>query len=292
MSDGLYSGDHEFTFTELRWYERILPVLLALKSEIPSFLASLVALWGVSELVMVAADNRISIQSIAYPVLLVAITVSLYRGIAKYNSYVPDSLLSAGKTSQSIFRQQRCGWQFALASEMLSDEINRTDKVLYKLRRGVQFLEPMYMKEEEYVDWLREQPELLLRLVRAAAYSCTNELPRILSNTKSETDIEKLKQGVEGLLSLYKSIETFERRCHQVMPSEKYEDIHTMILDWANPIKDGIHEFAGILAGLSRIDRDAIKLGEVPNTTFRIKFANPSNIDDFIVKVDEIVLGQ
>lgn len=49
MDNGKYSEQHEVTFSEKRWHEKLLDFIKFLPHEVPVFIAVSISLWGFSE---------------------------------------------------------------------------------------------------------------------------------------------------------------------------------------------------------------------------------------------------
>lgn len=287
-TDGNYRGELEFQFTEVAWYEHVLDFFRCLPRETATFVTVTISLWSITEVLMEVTDNRIPLRDFAIPVLLTAFIVAAHRAFSKYRSYVPDALVPESAIVQRIYRKQQCGWQFSLAKQMLSERIASVESALTRIANGAEFIEPRRFPIGRYVNWLSDRPDTLRRIVHAVAIQCTAELPKTISRTKSENQLFDLRLSIDELAKLYAYTERFERECHEVVPPEGFEDVHTMTYGWSNPIREGISKFLDILADLSAIDKNAFKSGTTGAGPFKIVFDGPDNISKFCEKLDDI----
>lgn len=279
--DGKYSAQHTVTFSETVWYERLWRVFSYLPDQVPLFAAVTISFWGVAEVLAEISGETLSLHNLALPVLGTALAVAIYRAAQKYVNYVPEALVSESTAAKKIYRRGRSGWQFALAKEMLVERIAAFDRTLERIESGSQFISPKYLPSPEYLEWLQRKPEILLRLIRAAAIQCTSELPSVLATTKTEADLSNLKGSVEQLACLYEEAAKFELEVHGVKSPAELEGIHQMIFGWSAPVREGITNFIEILDAISKIDTKRVKAGTAPMPDFGIKFLPPPNIDKF-----------
>jgi hypothetical protein len=287
-NDDKYSGSHTVTFTETRWYERVRRFLPYLPREIPLFATVTISFWGVAQVLAEIGGEQITLGALATPALLTAFVVAAYKAFLKYRAWVPEALASESKATQGIFRHGKCGWQFALAGQVLTERLATSDRTLDRVALGSEFLVPKRLALDDYSRWLQDRPATLQRLVRSVAIQCTSELPAVLASTKSEEQLSEVKSGVSQLAALYRFAADFEVECHSVQPPEPFEELHKMTYGWSEPIRDGIRDFMDILAQLAAIDRKTLRSGKVAVPTFNIEFKSPPNIDDFSRKLDAI----
>ncbi|MBS4031258.1 MAG: hypothetical protein KGZ63_07565 [Clostridiales bacterium] len=227
---------------------------------------------------MEVADNRIPITKLVLTVVLIALVVISYTALLKYRSFTPEALKDESELVKYIFRKQKCGWQYALACQMMSDRIEDIELTLNRITNGIDFIEPRKIPLEEYFKWLVLRPETLRRLGKSVAIQCTEEFPKFIGKFKSEEQLTELKSRVLTFVRLYDYAKNFEVECHQIIPPEPYVQVHEMTYGWTEPIRDGISTFMNIMLELSSIDKKSLKAGTVNPPSFNIVFSAPNNI--------------
>ena len=280
--DGEYHGQHTVRFTQTTWVDRLKEFAPYLPKEIPIFGAVTISIWGVAEVLSEVGGEALSLKNLAGPALITASVVAIYKAVKKYRDYVPESLASESKISRSIFRKGVCGWQFAMALQMLSERTDNFDRMLGRIESGAYFAQPQHFDTAEYMKWLARRPEVLSRLLRAVALQCVSELPSILATTRDESSFPELKDSVDQLSMLYKETVDFELASRSTHPPDELADVHEMIFGWSRPIRAGIQEFMEVLRAISVIDAKDVKRGTVTPPSFQIKFEAPPNIDEFV----------
>jgi hypothetical protein len=259
-----------------------------LPREMPAFIALVISLWGITEVMAQIADNPVPLKDLALPVLAISSIVSIYNASSKYRSYVPDSLKSESKIVQQIFWKQKCGWQFELARQMMQERIQEYESTLARIASGAEFIRPKSIPSDDYLDWLNKRPETVIRLIRAVAIQCTSELPKCLAVTSSEQQLGDVRRRVLALVRLYELAKDFEIECHQIVPPERFANVHEMTYGWSDPVRKGVEEFMSILEKVSAIDVSALKAGTVMPPSFSIEFETPSNIKEFCERLSKV----
>jgi len=156
--DGKYHGEHTVTFSQTSWTERLRKFPPYLPREIPLFATVVISFWGVAKVLSQLGGEALSLKNLAAPAFVTAFVVAVYKAIQKFRAYVPESLASESKATQSIFRKGKCGWQFALALQMLKERIESYDRTLVRVESGAYFVYPKHLDNSEYIDWLKERP--------------------------------------------------------------------------------------------------------------------------------------
>lgn len=281
-----YSSEHTISFTEKAWYEHVWEYCKEIPNELSAFAAVVVAMWAVAEVVMRAGGERVPLEELAIPILVLAFANLLYRTYRSKREYVPDALVGESEATKSIFRIQKCGWNAALAKRMLEERIQDADAAMDRIEKGSEFIAPRHMDDDDYFEWLQARPELILRMVRSAALLCTQEVPAALSSMKGEGDLPALKREVLALAAMYESAKEAEVEWHAVVPPDEFADIHEMVYGWTTPIRNGVRSFLEVLDILAKIDRRALKNGTASAPSFNIVFEKPENIDEFSRRLD------
>lgn len=254
--------------------------------EAPLFAAVTASFWGVAEVLSEIDGQTLSLKNLAAPALVTAFSASFYKAVQKYRAHVPEPLSSESKSTQSIHRKGRSGWQFAMAHQMLSERTENSDRALQRIENGAHFAAPAHFDEDEYLAWIKRRPEALVRLLRAVAVQCTSEMPSVLANPLDAALLLKLKDSVSQLCSLYEATVEFELQSRAACPPEKFETANEMTFGWSSPIRDGIQEFLSVLEQLSEIDPKTARPDGSPPPTFSIQFNAPPNIDSFIREIE------
>lgn len=286
--DGQHAEQHSVSFNSIAWYERVRRVTSYLPEQIPLFAAVTASFWGVAEVLSEIAGEVLPLRTLAGPALLTAFVVALYRAVRSYMDYVPEALISETESCRKIYRGGSLGWQFALANEMLKERIERLNRVLRRIDNGAQFIFPRHLAGAQYLTWLKERPEVLLRLVRSITMQCTLELPEILARTSKEADLVELRDSVEQLALLYEEAIEFELSVRGVKPLEELTEAHRMMFGWSSPLREGISDFLDILVKISRFDAKRHKeaVDEIPS--FSMEFKSIPNIDEFLEAIHSV----
>lgn len=292
----IYEGNHKMIFSEKTLVDHIWEFIKRLPQEIIPFLILIGTLSGFVIMLTEALNYRAAIGEIALPVITLAFLAVFYKAYTKYINYTPEALQGESDAVKIIFRKQKCGWQFALAWQMLSDRISNINLTLDRVDKGAEFIEPVYLAPEEYEYWLKLRPIALKRLVRAAMIQCTDEMPSFLGAikiipraVKNEKLLTEFKNRVLALAQLYEHTKNYEIECHQIIPDDPLsEAVHEMTYGWTHPIQEGINEFMDILFTLSNIDRKLLKLGKAQVPDFNIIMRAPDNVDEFNRRFDEM----
>ena len=280
--DGKHTEQHSVSFNSIGWYERVRRVTSFLPEQVPLFAAVTASFWGVAEVFSEIVGEALPLKTLASPALLTAFVVALYRAGRSYMDYVPEALISETESCRKIYRKGRLGWQFALANEMLKERIGRLNRVLRRIDNGAHFVSPEHLKGPEYLAWLMERPEILLRLVRAITMQCTLELPEVLARTRGEADLVELKDSVEQLTLLYEEAIKFGLSVRGVKPLEEVREAHELMFGWSSPLIQGISDFLGILLTISRFNAKRHKEGVDEIPTFSMEIKAIPNIDEFL----------
>lgn len=281
MDEGDYHGIHQVTFSEKTWSERIFEYLRFLPKEAPAFLAIVLSLWGVSEIIKEVIGPDVSTREYVAPVVLVAFVIVIYRAYVQYRDYVPEFLKDESAAVRRIYKRQKCGWQFALARQLIHDRISKDVESLARMQSGAEYVRPKKMSIEEYVVWLQGRPEALRRLMSAVAVQCTIELPAALAAPKLEADSAKIRLDCIRLSDLFRSARDLEIESHKIIPDGDLQELHKASFGWTEPVRSGVNTFLEILEELSTIDRQALKSGTVEPPSFSIPFESPKALDEF-----------
>lgn len=287
--DGKYTSEHTVVFTRTAWTDRVRTFAPYLPKEAPLFAAVTASFWGVAEVLSEIGGQTLSLKHLAVPALVTAFSASFYKAVQKYRTYVPESLCSESKASQSIYRKGKYGWQFALALQMLKERTETSDRALQRIENGAHFAAPTHFDESDYLAWIKRRPEVLIRLIRAVSVQYTNEMPSVLAKPLETAFLANLKDSVSQLCRLYEATVEFELESRAACPPEKFEPANEMTFDWSNPIRDGVREFLSVLKQLSEIDPKTATPDGSPPPTFSIKFSPPPNIDSFIRELERVV---
>jgi len=286
-TDGQYWSEHQFVFTEKRWYEHIKNYLKILISETPTFIALIVSIWAFTEILMDITGDRVSTHRLFILTALISFVFISYKSISRFLNDLPEPIKNESEASKKLVWWQKCGWQYDLARQILSERFESIEMTLQRISSGAHFLPPKYLPFEDYFEWINTRPTVLNRLIKAVAMQCTQELPSVLGQTRTEKDLKAVLQSINNLEALYKISKDFEVECHQIIPPEQFDDVHVMTFGWTNPIRSGINKLLIILKEIAEYDiKSPKKDQEVPS--FNIVFEAPDNIKEFCKRLDSL----
>lgn len=286
--EGKYEEQHSITITETTWHERAWKFSRHLPKQIPLFAAVTASFWGVSEVLAEIGGENLSLNDLAIPALLTALVVATYRAFKEYVDYVPDALASESKSAKETYRNGKSGWQFSLAKEMLSKRISEINRTLERVEAGSQYIRPVQMSGVDYLAWLRDRPEILIRLVHAIAVQSTSTLPHVIGRTQGENDLADLKSAVEQLAALYEETAKFELEVRSVVPPVELKTLHQMTFSWSSPVRNGILKFIEVLDAISKLNVKRVQSGQDVVPDFGIEFPPPENINAFSDALDAL----
>lgn len=284
--NGLYKGEHTFTFTEKRWHNHLRSYFIFVRHEISTIVALILSLWAITEIMALVANNQVPIKNLVLPVFSISLITVMYKAYIKYRSYAPDTLKNETRAVQKIFWSQNIGWQFALAKKMLENRIIDFDSKLSRIASGSEFIAPKPIDYDNYVTWMRERPTTMVRLINAVAIQCTSELPEILTQTKEEDQLDALKKGISRMATLYEETMNLESECHQIIPPDEFTEVHELTFGWTESIRKGVKEFLEMLNRLATIDKRSLKAGTAKLPDFNITFEPPPNVEKFSKKLE------
>lgn len=287
----VHSGEHTIIFIKTTWTERVREFAPYLPRQVPLFAVVTASFWGVAEVLSQIGGQALSLKNLAVPALVTALSASLYKALQKYRTHVPEPLSSESKASQQIYWKRKSGWQFALALQMLKERTDSFDLALQRIESGAQFTAPHHLNKSQYIDWIKQRPELLIRLTRSVAVHCTIEIPSVLANPNDKDFLVKLKDSVAQLSDLYERTVEYELSSHAVCPPDILVHANELTFGWAGPIRNGIREFLSILEKLSSFDVKAARLENAEPPAFSIKFSTPPNIPRFTDELQRVVNG-
>ena len=287
MDDGKYNQEHEVTFSEKRWYEKFLEFCKFLPFEAPVFAAVCVSLWGLSEIITGAIGEKLTLSQFAGPILGIGFVVALTKAFYRYCSYVPIPLQNESITTQKIYRHQECGWQFAMARQMLAERLASTEASLNRIERGAEFVEPIITDLSDYIEWLQKRPTTFLRLSHSISVICTSDIPITLASPGDDNALSLIVAEIDSLSSLYEKLNNQELSCHERIPPKPLEHLHSMTYGWTKTIRAGVHQFLEILEKLANIDRTELIAGTVQLPTFGFVFESPPALERFNEALEE-----
>jgi hypothetical protein len=289
--NGTHHGSHLASFTEKNRRDHLLEYSRFLPDEGAAFIALVISLWAVTEIVQEFTENRIPLRNLVLPVLGISLVIVFYKAYVKYRTYVPDSLKEETRRVQEIFWKQRCGWQFALARQIIEDRIRDDEEALSRMKSGAEYVHPRKLELSQYMAWLRYRPEALSRLLEAVAMQCTSELPTSLASAKAESDVEELKRRSLRLADLYKQARKLEEESHEIVPPDALRRLHETTFGWTDPVRSGVARFLEIADELASLDRRRVKAGDVELPLFVIPFDPPEVLEDYSRMLEEVDLS-
>jgi hypothetical protein len=287
--NGIYQNEHLMRFTEKPWYEHLGAFCNHLRSESSNMFVIVITFGGSVYALVEALGSKATIGSFAWPIVTVAVVVIFYRAHNNYKNYAPEALQDESDTVKRIYREQRCGWQFNLAKQMLYDRTTNIDLTLNQIKRGAVFIAPEYLSPTEYYEWLTLRPVALSRLVDSVMVQCTDEMPAFLKDVdRGEKMLPEFKGRIIALTQLYEQTKLYEIECYQILPQDPFTKLHELTKGWTEPIQKGINEFMQILTVLSTIDRKLLKKDKVQPPKFNIIIKAPENVKEFCIGLDMI----
>lgn len=286
--NGKYSEQHNATYSEKVFREKLLDFSKFLSRQIPLFATVTASIWGVAEVITSVNGERLSLNTLSTPSLAVALAIALYRAYKEYKNYVPEALSSENQSAINVYRRGESGWNFALAKEMLMKRISELDRTLDRVAIGSEYIPPKNVSATEYLEWIKARPETLRRLSHATATQCTKELPEVIGKTQNEQDLIPLKGSIEQLAKLYKELVNFEIEGRSINPPAKLIELHEMTWGWTEPIREGTSNFIELMEVLSKLNVKRILSGEDKIPNLMIEFPEPKNMNKFSEKLGSL----
>lgn len=290
MSDtvdgGRHVGAHVFSFSEKTPRERLREFGKRLYGELGTFLATAVSLWAFAEAIAAAMNGRAPVERLAIPVLFFALAVGMYRAYRKLRDYTPDVLKTESNEVKRIFQKQQCGWNAAIARQMLLDRIRAAEATLERMKSGAEYAQPVEMEEQAYYKWLRSRPSAMMRMSHAVMVLCTREVPSVVGRTASEADLPSLRDEIDALGRVYSAARDMEMDCYRIVPPGKFAAIHDLTVGWTDSIRDGVSQLCGVLEDIAKVDRRSLAAGTATLPTFSIVIGSPPALDEFNERIE------
>jgi hypothetical protein len=281
--------EHSLTFSYKTIFEHFLCFIKLLPKQLPKIATLFISIWAISEIILFEDNNKLHI--ILVPSIIIVIVMALYDNLQQYLKTSPDILLSESKKARKLFFHQKLGWQYAIAKEMLENRIIELELSLIRIRQNAEYIVPNFISDDDFIIFIKLQPENILRLIEAAKIACVHFLPNAISTMKKGEEIELnfLLKEINNVAMIYSHAINYERSIYAIKPSEEFEAIHELMKGWTDPIRDGINQFINLLEKLSTLKRKDLKNLKNTITEVKITFSPPKNIDDFQKSIDAYI---
>lgn len=271
-----------FSFTQKTVLEHLADYLKLYLKQLPKLFTILLTGWALTEIIFYERETAIS--DYIMPLMVISVCITLFDNYNIYKINVPNCLIAESEKVKRIFTSQKISWQYQLAYEILSSRIQRNELRLDRIKRGADFVKPQIISECDYVEYLKLKPITLSKLAKAIKVTCLEILQKSLEKVKSgnESDIYILINELESLSILYDQVVIFETGIYEIIPPEKYEELHRYLFDWTETLRDAVCKFLDIIKMLSKIrnKRDLTAMSSEIKQ-FTIDIDSPKNLKIF-----------
>ncbi len=282
------TNEHRVKYAVKTWNEHLISYWSYFTKEGATLISTWLAGIAVTEFLVALSGSRPPWIAVIVPVAGVGILAAGFRAFQRYRSYVSPALLDESQKSKDIAWNQRFGWQWNLAHELLTQRLRASDAALDRLRRGSQFVEPIKLPANEYWGWLIGRTGRLTRLADAVKVQVVTDLMGSIGKITDEEGIADMMVEIESLTSQYLLTVKFEEECHAMVPPEGFSSVHEVSYAWTDTIRDFMNEFLGVCQSLADMNRRALRKGQIEPPSFTLKMAAPANIDEFIRRLERI----
>lgn len=275
------SSQLNLKFTKKTLIEHLVNYIKIYTKSIPKMITIFFSIWAIAEIILYDKPNKLSV--IIIPAIVLSILFLFYDSIKNYLEYTPTSLEAENVIVKKAFFKQNIGWQYKIAYEILQDRTLKYELSHDRIKKGAEFLHPQIIEEDDYINFIKLLPSTIKRLLDAAKVTCVEILPKAISDSSDghEDGLKVLIEEIENLCLIYKQAIDFEKRIQEVIPPEKYESLHSLMVNWTEPIREGIKQFIDMQKRLSEINKKELKELEKTKQNFTITFDPPANIDEY-----------
>lgn len=213
----------------------------------------------------------------AYALLfVVSLLLSLIWNVWLYLNRIPDGLENIARSTARIAHLRHPRWQFRFAQKLLAEMLGPMDRELRDLAAGNCYVISVKPESfEVYFHWLQTRVPNLESMLAIARKVIIHEFPKTLSSSEEKpVEPRDVLYSANTLARLYGETVAFERSLRAVMPSEATKNLHELMYNWSDPIRDAIHQ---VFVWLQKI------IDCKPNefVPFTITFGEPPHSNEF-----------
>jgi hypothetical protein len=275
------SQEHTLSFSYRTIFEHALGIVRLYPRQLPKFVTVFVTIWASAEIFLL--EDKSNLNDVVLPAIVISLIVSSYYCVRNYRNSTSEVIKNESNIIRTAFFKQKLGWQYFMAKEMIESRIIESDLSLLRIRQNAEYIPPKNVTDEEFIEFVKSQPEKVLRLLSAAKIACIHYLPNALSQIKKGTDLELqiLKKEVDNVANIYIQAVAYERSIYEIVPSGKYNEVHEYMKGWTDPIREGISQLITLLDKLANIKKNELKNLQGIVKEYKIVFESPKNIDLF-----------
>jgi hypothetical protein len=283
------SKEHTLTFSYKSVFDHLLEVIKLYPKQIPQAVLVFITIWAVADIFLL--EDKSNLKDVILPAILIAILVSIYNCIKKYRNTSSELLQKESHVIKKMFFKQKLGWQYAIAKEMIKNRVYESEFTLIRIRQKAEYIIPQRITDDDFIEFVKIQPENVIRLINAVKTACITFLPNALSIQRKGNDVELviLIKEIDNLAKLYIHAVDYERSIHELVPSDNYFEVHEYMKGWTDPIRDGINQFMALLDELSGMKRKDLKNLKGIIKKYEIVFEAPQNIDLFNEAISNVI---
>jgi hypothetical protein len=238
-------------------------------------------LWTMLE----AAGFILDVSFKGWPRYLLLCAISVLAGLGalviRYLNAVPPGFEDENAEIQAIVRLQRPLWEFRLARSLLAQRLNALDRALQNMTTGRVFVEGRKIRGREYMEWLTNRPDNLLRLIDVAKVLLLRDLPEACSSSSgAPADPIKIREAVDRIAVLYRDTLDFEKSGKALEPPKAFQKVHALQAGWSDVIRGALKQVYGFLDSILALDPKADS-----NLTYEIVFDEPKNVSEFCAEM-------
>lgn len=282
------SGSANIDFTTKTWADHAWGVVSRPVEIIAVFVSVLSSLCLLTEVARQFASE--DPRSIYLYSLLVAISavVAMAVRIISYRSHCPLGFEGRSVRARRLAHLQPPRWETRLAQVLMAELVIPIDREYQDLLSGNQFV--IATRPESYLTyhrWQASRGENLIRMVRVSQRLLTVGRSSVLGSKSapSQKAIEILG-WVESIARFYKETVRFEQQGFAVLVPKELEELHALLTDWSETVRDAIRQCLVILDQISKAPVDSFD-----ELDLSIVYKAPPNVDAVVAEYDRLALS-
>lgn len=188
-------------------------------------------------------------------VWLISVILGSIISFRKYILQCPVGLEDECKDSQRIAIFKKRMWRYKLAHSLLSERINKLDKMMSDINGKRVFVPLVEINDiPEYLAWAELRRKNLLRFIEVFKALVFEGLLSVIANSSDESEAQILiLYEVRRIEELYRATIEFEKEGIMVVPPDKCIRLHEIQNGWTSNIRDGVRDVGKSIKNASSV---------------------------------------
>jgi hypothetical protein len=226
-------------------------------------------------------------RSIYLYAMLVATSavIALSVRIVSYRSHCPLGFEGRSARARKLAHLQPPRWETRLAQVLVAELVIPIDRECQDLLSGNQFV--IATRPESfaaYHRWQASRGENLIRMVRVSQQLLSVGLSKVLgSKSAPQQKAIEILGWVEAIARLYRETVRFEQEGFAVLVPKELEELHALLTDWSETVRDAIRQCLVILDRISKAPVDSFD-----ELDLSIVYKPSPNVDAVVAEYDRL----